>query len=143
MSLTDRTGRRYWLARMLMLFPLALVSPRLALGSAVQRDRKLPLEDAPFNTRFASMRDPARFATEMRSAQRNLLAYLDQHFELTDAQRRAIAAFPKKSIDGLNAALDRAVRENLALTIRGAKEGPCRDLRTRIDGDTLVVEIIA
>jgi hypothetical protein len=143
MSLTDRTGRRDWLARMLMLLPLAFVSPRLALGGMLQRDRKLPLEDAPFNTRFRTMRDPAQFATEMRAAQRNLLAYLEQHFELTDAQRGAIAAFPKKSIEGLNAALDRAVRENLALTIRGSKTGRCSDLRTRIDGDTLVVEIIS
>lgn len=137
------TGRRQWLVRLAGVVPALLLAPRASGAGILQRTTKPSLEDQPFNARYVPLKGTPQYARELRAAQADLVAYLDQHFDLTPAQRRAVAAFPKKSIQELNAGLERAIQENLALVIRGAKRDRCGDIKATVEGTTLVVQILS
>lgn len=139
----DATGRRQWLVRMAGLVPALLMAPRVSLAGILQRTTKPALEDGLFNARYVPLKGTAQYASELRAAQKDLVGYLAEHFDLTDAQRRAVAAFPANSVLELNRGLERAIRENLTLKIEGAKKGPCQNIRAAVEGSTLVVRILS
>ena len=136
-------GRRRWLVRMAGLVSAVLIAPRASLAGIFQRTAKPALEDGPFNAHYAPIKGTAQYARELRAAQKDLLGYLEAHFDLTDAQRRAVAALPKASILQLNAALERAVKEDLGLIIEGAKKGPCRNIKVSVESSRVVLQMLS
>ena len=139
----DATGRRQWLVRMAGMVTAVLMAPRASLAGIFQRTAKTALEDGPFNAHYSPIKGTAQYARELRAAQKDLLRYLEEHFDLTDAQRRAVAALPKVSIQQLNAALERAVKEDLGLIISGAKKGECRNIGVSVAGRNVVLQMLS
>lgn len=139
----DATGRRQWLVRMAGMVTAVLMAPRASIAGMFQRTARPALEDGPFNAHYAPIKGTAQYARELRAAQKNLLGYLEEHFELTDAQRRAVAALPKASIQQLNAGLERAIKENLGLVIKGARKDRCRDIQVGVEGSAVVLQMLS
>jgi hypothetical protein len=86
-----------------------------------QRLGKPLLTDAAFTERLASLRKSPAFRQEIEDMKRSLPAYLDGRYSLTAQQRMVIGQLPPEQLHQLNASLDRALQQNLAvrLQVRG------------------------
>ena len=93
---------------------------RAALAES-QRLGKPLLTDAEFTERLASLRKSPIFRQEIEDMKRSLPAYLDGRYNLTAQQRMVIRQLTPEQMQQLNASLDRALQQNLAvrLQIRG------------------------
>lgn len=104
------------------------INPRAVLAES-RRTGKPILTDAQFNTRLASLRGRQGFRPEIEEMKRDLLAYLDRRYNLTAQQRAVIGRLPQAQRVQLNASLDRAVQQNLAVKLQIRVASECRELR--------------
>jgi hypothetical protein len=99
---------------------------RAALAES-QRLGKPLLTDAEFTERLASLRKSPIFRQEIEDMKRSRPAYLDGRYNLTAQQRMVIRQLTPEQMQQLNASLDRALQQNLAVRLQ--MRGNCARVR--------------
>jgi hypothetical protein len=100
------------------------INLRAALAEA-KRQGKPILTDGAFTARLASVRQSPAFRVEIEEMKRSLPSYLESHYLLNDRQRQLVAQLSREEILRLNANLDRALQQNLAVRLQ--MDGPCKN----------------
>lgn len=111
---------------------------------AAQRTRKQILTIETFNRRIPSPDRTAQFSRFIRDVQGGLQAYLEREFELTETQKKNLAQLPADSTRALNAALERAAKEKLKITVKQGVVGERKgcDLKPYFTDDGLVINVL-
>jgi hypothetical protein len=118
---------------------VAVVAARKLKGMVVAERRFLTAQN--FNAHFAALRGSRQFRTEIAEAKGNLLQFMTAKFSLTADQVKNIQSLPPEDVRALNAALDRAVAENMILELRLAG-GTCSRVRTQFTPGKLTIEAL-
>jgi hypothetical protein len=92
-----------------------------------QRLGKPLLTDAAFTERLASLRKSPAYRQEIEEMKHSLPAYLDSRYVLNNQQKALIGQLPPEQTLQLNASLDRALQQNLAVRLQ--MRGNCARLR--------------
>lgn len=115
------------------------INLRTALAEA-QRLGKPMLTDAAFTARLASLRQSPAFRPEIEEMKRSLPAYLESRYVVNDRQKQLVGQLSREAILGLNANLDRALQQNLAVRLQMAKE--CQKARLRLEYQFTQAELV-
>jgi hypothetical protein len=114
------------------------INLRAALAEA-QRLGKPILTDAAFTARLTSLRQSPAFRPEIEEMKRSLPAYLESRYVVNDRQKQLVAQLSREEILGLNANLDRALQQNLAVRLQ--TKG-CQKARLRLEYQFTQAELV-
>jgi hypothetical protein len=117
---------------------LSGINLRTALAEAQRLGKPIFTDDA-FTARLASVRQSPAFRAEIEEIKRSLPSYLESRYLLNDRQRQLVAQLTREEILRLNANLDRALQQNLAVRLQ--MEGPCQK-RLRLEYQLTQAELV-